>query len=48
MIVRVVLIDILFLRYSFWSEAETLGAVVFIHPWDMDMGKRHKLHWLPW
>jgi aminocarboxymuconate-semialdehyde decarboxylase len=32
----------------FWAEAERLGAVVFIHPWDMDMGARHKKHWLPW
>lgn len=32
----------------FWLEAETLGAVVFIHPWDMELGGRHEKHWLPW
>lgn len=32
----------------FWAEAEALGAVVFVHPWDMEMGGRHDKHWLPW
>jgi len=32
----------------FWVEAEKIGAVVFIHPWDMAFGGRHAKHWLPW
>lgn len=32
----------------FWKEAEELGAVIFIHPWDMELRGRHEKHWLPW
>lgn len=32
----------------FWSEAEKLDACVFIHPWDMPIGKRFDDYWMPW
>lgn len=32
----------------FWCEVEKLDACVFIHPWDMEMGKRFDDHWMPW
>jgi aminocarboxymuconate-semialdehyde decarboxylase len=32
----------------FWAAAEELGAAVFIHPWDMELGGRHTKFWLPW
>lgn len=32
----------------FWEAAQDCGGVVFIHPWDMEMGGRHKKFWLPW
>jgi aminocarboxymuconate-semialdehyde decarboxylase len=32
----------------FWSEVEKLDACVFIHPWDMAMGKRFDDYWMPW
>eukprot|EP00039_Didymoeca_costata_P019731 m.338712 g.338712 ORF g.338712 m.338712 type:complete len:377 (+) comp18514_c0_seq1:134-1264(+) len=31
-----------------WKTAAEIGAVIFIHPWDMQLGGRHKKHWLPW
>ena len=31
-----------------WQAAEELGAIIFIHPWDMELGGRHTKHWLPW
>jgi len=31
-----------------WAKAEELGSVIFIHPWDMELGGRHTKHWLPW
>lgn len=33
---------------DFWAEAARLQCVVFIHPWDMQMGGRHTKYWLPW
>ncbi len=34
--------------FEFYSEAEKLGATLFIHPWDM-MGKETmSKYWLPW
>ena len=32
----------------FWKAAEELGACIFIHPWDMDLGGRNEKFWLPW
>lgn len=32
----------------FWESAEALGAVVFIHPWDMELGGRNTKYWVPW
>jgi aminocarboxymuconate-semialdehyde decarboxylase len=32
----------------FWAAAEELGAAVFIHPWDMELGGRNTKFWLPW
>ena len=31
-----------------WSVAETLGAAIFIHPWDMLGKERMPKYWLPW
>lgn len=34
--------------FSFYEEAEKLGASIFVHPWDM-MGKEKMTdYWLPW
>jgi aminocarboxymuconate-semialdehyde decarboxylase len=33
---------------QFWCEVEKLDACVFIHPWDMPVGKRHDAYWMPW
>ena len=30
------------------KAAEELGAAIFIHPWDMQLGGRMKKYWLPW
>jgi aminocarboxymuconate-semialdehyde decarboxylase len=32
----------------FWCEAEKLDACIFIHPWDMQTGKRFDEYWMPW
>ena len=32
----------------FWKCVEELGAVVFVHPWDMMGGQRLEKHWLSW
>ena len=32
----------------FWSEAERLDASVFVHPWDMPVGKQYDTFWMPW
>lgn len=34
--------------YPIYKTAEDLGAVLFVHPWDMLMGGRHSKYWLPW
>jgi len=34
--------------YPIYKTAEDLGAVLFVHPWDMEMGGRHSKYWLPW
>lgn len=31
-----------------FQAAEELGAVVFVHPWDMALDGRMKKYWLPW
>ena len=31
-----------------WSEAEQLGAAIFVHPWDMLGKERMPKYWLPW
>ena len=31
-----------------WSAAEHLGAVIFVHPWDMLGKERMPNYWLPW
>lgn len=34
--------------YEFYAAAESLGAAIFVHPWDM-MGKsKMEKYWLPW
>ena len=33
---------------EFFAAAETLGASVFIHPWDMMGEEEMKKYWLPW
>lgn len=34
--------------FPFFSEAEKLGACIFVHPWEM-MGREHmSKYWLPW
>ncbi len=30
------------------QAAEELGAVIFVHPWDMALDGRMKKYWLPW
>ena len=32
----------------FYEEAEKLGAVIFVHPWDMMGQDRMERYWLPW
>jgi len=34
--------------YPIYKTAEDLGAVLFVHPWDMEMGGRFSKYWLPW
>eukprot|EP01083_Nonionella_stella_P237226 832414_1 len=34
--------------YSLWAEAEKLGAVIFVHPWDMMGFNDIQKYWLPW
>ena len=31
-----------------YKTCEELGAVLFVHPWDMQMGGRMSKYWLPW
>ncbi|OLY78551.1 2-amino-3-carboxymuconate-6-semialdehyde decarboxylase [Smittium mucronatum] len=31
-----------------WKVAEELDTVIFVHPWDMDMGPRNSKYWFPW
>lgn len=31
-----------------FAAAEELGAVIFVHPWDMQLDGRMKKYWLPW
>jgi len=31
-----------------YKTCEDLGMVLFVHPWDMEMGGRHSKYWLPW
>jgi aminocarboxymuconate-semialdehyde decarboxylase len=31
-----------------WKTAETLGAAIFVHPWDMMGKERMPKYWLPW
>jgi len=31
-----------------YKTCEDLGAVLFVHPWDMQMGGRMSKYWLPW
>ena len=33
---------------EFWATAESLGASIFIHPWDMMARDRMARHWTPW
>jgi aminocarboxymuconate-semialdehyde decarboxylase len=33
---------------QFWCEVEKLDACVFVHPWDMPIGKRYEDYWMPW
>lgn len=33
---------------QFFQEAEQLGAVLFVHPWDMPNTGRHAPYWMPW
>ena len=32
----------------FWCEAEKLDACIFVHPWDMPVGKHYEAYWMPW
>jgi aminocarboxymuconate-semialdehyde decarboxylase len=34
--------------YPFWQCVEDIGAVVFVHPWDMMGSDRLEKHWLSW
>jgi len=34
--------------YPIYKTAEDLGTVLFVHPWDMEMGGRMSKYWLPW
>ena len=34
--------------FPLWAEAEKLGAVVFVHPWDMMGFSDMRKYWLPW
>ena len=34
--------------YPLWAEAEKLGAVIFVHPWDMMGFNDIQKYWLPW
>lgn len=34
--------------YPFWEAAESLGASVFVHPWDMMGTEKMPKYWLPW
>lgn len=33
---------------EFWAACESLGAAVFVHPWDMMGKERLPNYWLPW
>ncbi|PVU97222.1 hypothetical protein BB560_003178 [Smittium megazygosporum] len=33
---------------ALWATAESLGAVIFVHPWDMQMDGRMSKFWFPW
>tara|TARA_B100000925_G_C21958949_1_gene452470 strand:+ start:105 stop:1118 length:1014 start_codon:yes stop_codon:yes gene_type:complete len=33
---------------EFWATAESLGASIFIHPWEMMARERMPRHWTPW
>jgi len=34
--------------YPVYKTCEDLGAVLFVHPWDMLSGGRYSKYWLPW
>jgi len=34
--------------FPVWEAAQSLGAAIFVHPWDMLGGDRMKKYWLPW
>lgn len=34
--------------YPIYKTCEDMGAALFIHPWDMEMGGRMSKYWLPW
>ncbi len=34
--------------FPFFQAAETLGAAIFVHPWDMMGSKQMPKYWLPW
>lgn len=34
--------------YPIYKTCQDLGAALFIHPWDMEMGGRMSKYWLPW
>lgn len=34
--------------YPFYEAAESLGACIFVHPWDMMGSKEMSKYWLPW
>lgn len=34
--------------FPFYETAESLGAAIFVHPWDMLAPERMKSYWMPW
>jgi aminocarboxymuconate-semialdehyde decarboxylase len=34
--------------FEFFQAAETLGAAIFVHPWEMMGEEKYKKYWLPW